>query len=137
MVVLVNNDKTMVIEDGGYIQLEVKKQVPTTKKDVVHYDMISKIRKELHEEAELEQLGIPTEEEMEQFLVNNIPIPSKLKYESMNDSQIESLVPSVAEIMETMLKGKTTSEQKKPNLDADGLPTIEQIRAELGIKEVV
>ena len=137
MVVLALDDETMVIEDNcGYIQLEVKKQVPTAKKDVIHYDRIEKIRKELHEDAKLE-VGMPSEEEISKFLLNDIPLPSKSKVETLKDAQIESMVPSTDQILEQMLKGKTTSEQKKPNLDADGLPTIEQIRAELGIKEVV
>ena len=137
MVVLALNDETMVIEDNcGYINGEIESE-KESKKNVVHYDRIEKIRKELQEEAELEQLGIPSKDEMENFLLNGIPLPSKVKYESMTDPQIEALVPTSEQILEEILKGKTISEQKKPNLDADGLPTIEQIRAELGIKEVV
>ena len=99
--------------------------------DVIHYDRIVKIRKEMEDEK---KLGIPTQLEIENFLLNNIPIPSKVKYESMTDAQIEALVPTSEQILEEILKGKTTSEQEKPKVEADGLPSVEDIAESMGVK---
>jgi acetyl esterase/lipase len=79
----------------------------------------------------MDQLGIPSDKQKE-FLENNIPIPSNRTYESMTEAELESLVPSVQEIMSEMLKGKppvmiVTTED-------DELPDTAQIMKELGIK---
>ena len=143
MVVLVQNDKNMVVEDGcGYFE--------SVKKNTIHFDRYAAIKKELQEEAELNKLGLPSADEIsrslgipaeahKKFLDNDIPVPASQMETATIGPEIESFLPSEKEIMESL--GISSEQNKKhepvkaPKLDE--IPSETEIMEQLGIKKEV
>ena len=125
------DDRTMVYEENcGYINGEPDKK--TTAPVKKHQEEGDELGIPSIEEM-MEQLGIPTEKQ-KQLLEHDIPLPSNVNYGSMTEEEIESLVPSVAEIMEEMLKHPEKGKPSIPTVEADGLPSVDQIAAAMGVK---